>query len=301
MAFDQEIDDVVGGTLATELDEHVRYIVQVMCRRGEESCHPPAISMDVDAHLIFGSWRVQHTARPGLGFVIDGLAGATPAPADYVNEILLAPAHREDFLALVDRVGLVVCKHVGGDDALHRDVRGRSSRGRLSQGEYFHHDGCTGPIPPRVVEIRCPYQEVERHTFTAIAPFPEVVDAMLLELPARLHTPEIAAAHAEVLADEPLSSDWDVVQGWINRAIRRALPAEEQRAYLRGVDARVGAYREPWEMGESRFIANANAGHTMQHRRAYVDAHEGKRPNGRLVKRWPAEANLVECDEACEL
>jgi hypothetical protein len=45
-------------------------------------------------------------------------------------------------------------------------------------------------------------------------------------------------------------------------------------------------YREPWTMGERRFIANANPGATMQHRRAYLEVPG--RPNGRLVKRWPA-------------
>jgi hypothetical protein len=82
--------------------------------------------------------------------------------------------------------------------------------------------------------------------------------------------------------------------------IRRSLPAEEQRAYLRRVDVRVGAYREPWEMGESRFIANSNAGKTMQHRRAYMEVHQGKRPNGSLLKRWPAEPETMDPD-VCEL
>ena len=87
----------------------------------------------------------------------------------------------------------------------------------------------------------------------------------------------------------------------VNRAVRRALPAESQRAYLREVDVRVGAYRQPWEMGESRFIANANPARTMQHRRAYLEVHTGKRPNGRLVKRWPAEAEGALDEEACEI
>ena len=232
--------------------------------------------------LAFGSWQCRIVPSAGLGLVIDGIDGA---PADYVNAILLAPEHREAFFALVDREGLVVCKRVGGDDALHKDVRGRSARGRLSQGEFFHHDGCAGPVKPRVVEIRCPYQEVARHTFTAIAPFPEVVAAMRAELPARLGVPD---------DDDP-----EVLQGLISRAVRRALSAEEQRAYLRRVDLRVGAYREPWEMGESRFIANANPLRTMQHRRAYLEPHTG-RPNGRLVKRWPADTQLVD-DEVCAL
>ena len=248
-------------------------------------------SLDSDA-LHIGPWRVRLAAWSGLGLVIDGLEPqGEPTPADYVNDVLLTEAHRDEFFALVDRAGLVVCKRVGGDDRHHRDVRGRSSRGRLSQGEYYHHDGCSGPTKPRVVEIRCPHQTVERHTSTAIAPFPEVVHALLLELPAALRVEgELAGWHAALLADGGLHGvDWDHVQGTINRAVRRELPAEAARAYLRGVDLRVGAYREPWSMGESRFIANNNPGKTMQHRRAYLEAHTGGRPNGKLVKRWPAE------------
>ncbi len=250
--------------------------------------------------LQFGPWRLRRTAWAGWGLVVDGLEGEGTAPADYVNEVLLQPANRDGLFDLVDQVGLLVCKRVGGDDSLHRDVRGRSSRGRLSQGEYFHHDGCAGPVKPRVVEIRCPYQEVERHTSTAIAPFPDVVHAMLLELPARLRTGELAELHRAVLEGTLAPRDWDLVQGTINRAVRRALPAEDQRAYLRQVDLRVGAYREPWEMGETRFIANSNRGRTMQHRRAYLEVHAGKRPNGRLVKRWPADVGVLH-EDACEI
>jgi hypothetical protein len=242
----------------------------------------------------FGAWRARVGAWSGLGVVIEGLVNAVDgvlAPADYTNEVLLSEPHREAFLALIDRAGLVVCKQVGGDDAGHRDVRGRSSRGKLSQGEYYHHDGCSGPTKPRVVEIRCPYQAVERHIATAVAPFPEVLHAQLLALPASLRAdPEIAAAHAAVVAEGRLpEAVWDLVQGAVNRAVRRELGAESARAYLREVDLEVGAYREPWSMGESRFIANANPSKTMQHRRAYLEPHTGGRPNGKLVKRWPAE------------
>ncbi len=252
--------------------------------------------------LQFGPWRLRLAPWSGLGVVIAGLDGEPAAPADYVNDVLLAPEHRETFLALIDHAGLVVCRAVGGDDALHKDVRGRSSRGRLSQGEFFHHDGCAGPVKPRVVEIRCPYQDIERYTTTAIAPFPAVVEAQLRELPARLRTGELAA-WCDALDGDPRGRplDWDVAQGTVNRAVRRALTAEEQRVYLRAVDVRVGAYRERWQMGESRFIANANPGRTMQHRRAYLEPHTGKRPNGRLVKRWPAEAGAALDDAACEI
>ncbi|HEY4183159.1 MAG TPA: hypothetical protein VGM90_40325 [Kofleriaceae bacterium] len=254
--------------------------------------------------ISFGEWRAQTAPSTGIGVVIVGLDGLTATPADYVNDVLLADEHRETFFALVDRAGLVVCKNVGGDDARHRGVRGRSSRGRLSQGEYFHHDGCSGPEKPRVVEIRCPYQEVARHISTAIAPFPEVVAAMVCEMPPHLRTPDLVAMHDAINANsvDP-ATDWDLVQGSVNRAVRRALPAEPQRAFLRKVDVRIGAYREPWEMGESRFIANANTSRTMQHRRAYLEPLTVKRPNGHLVKRWPAGPAMhdEEDDEVCAL
>ncbi|HEY0133021.1 MAG TPA: hypothetical protein VGB85_03040, partial [Nannocystis sp.] len=75
----------------------------------------------------FGPWRLRLTAWTGLGVVIEGLehADGVAAPADYVDEVLLTTGHREGFLALIDAAGLVVCKNVGGDDATHRDVRGR--------------------------------------------------------------------------------------------------------------------------------------------------------------------------------
>lgn len=244
--------------------------------------------------LRLGAWRLCLGEGSGPGVVIEGLlheVEGVPAPADYANEVLLSDAHREAFLGLIDRAGLVVCKGVGGDDAAHRDVRGRSSRGKLSQGEYYHHDGCSGPTKPRVVEIRCPHQTVERHTATAVAPFPEVLHAQLLALPARLRSdPEVAAAHAALVAEGRLpEAVWDLVQGAVNRTVRRELSAEGARAYLRDVDLLAGAHREPWAMGESRFIANANPNKTMQHRRAYLEPHTGGRPNGKLVKRWPAE------------
>jgi len=94
--------------------------------------------------LDFGPWRLRAGAPIHLGVVIDGLVGERAAPADYVNDVLLAPEHRETFFALIDRAGLVVCRAVGGDDALHRDVRGRSSRGRLS------HDSEGGSRTARV-------------------------------------------------------------------------------------------------------------------------------------------------------
>lgn len=246
------------------------------------------------AALRFGPWRMRLAAWAGIGVIIEGLEdeAGERAPADYTNEVLLRPEYREGFLAVIDAVGLVVCKNVGGDDALHRDVRGRSSRGRLSQGEYYHHDGCSGPDKPRVVEIRCPHQTVDRRTATAVAPFPEVLYAQLKLLPEAvpeaLESAELAGWHAAVMAEGGLPQAlWNTAQGLVNRTVRRELGPEPARAYLRAVDVEVGAYREPWSMGESRFIANANAQRTFQHRRAYLEPHTGGHPNGRLVKRWP--------------
>ncbi len=212
------------------------------------------------------------------------------APLDWLHEVLLAPSHRDSFFALVDAHGLVVVKGVRAEEGAYRMVRGRSSRGRLSQGEYFHHDGCTGPIKPRVVEIRFPYQLVARHVATAVAPFPGTVIAMLAELPSALAEGASWGPWRDRVQDGVLSrAEWDTLQGLLTRAVRRELGADGARAYFRGVDARVGAYVEPWEAGESRFIANTNAERTMQHRRAWPLAMPEGTPNGNLVKRWPAE------------
>ncbi len=243
--------------------------------------------------LTFGAWRFA-TTRPSdaLGIVIEGYLDApADAPADYLHDVLLTPEHRDAFFDLVDAEGLVVCKGVASAHPTYRSVRGRSSRGRLSQGEYYHHDGCSGPTKPRVVEIRFPHQLVERHIATAVAPFPETVVAMLAELPAALDDKEdINAWRARVDAGEELTRDeWDTLQGLIVRTVRRVYGAEDARAYFRGVDARVRAYVAPWSWGESRFIANNNAARTMQHRRAYLHAASDGRANGNLVKRWPAE------------
>ncbi|HEY0134824.1 MAG TPA: hypothetical protein VGB85_12110, partial [Nannocystis sp.] len=153
---------------------------------------------------------------------------------------------------------------------------------------------------PRVVEIRCPHQPVARRVATAVAPFPEVLYAQLIELPAAIGDGldgELAAWHRTLLAEGALPPElWNTVQGLVNRAVRRELGPEPARAYMRAVDLRAGAYREPWSMGESRFIANANAHKTYQHRRAYLEPHTGGHPNGRLVKRWPDGPALEDHD-----
>ncbi len=243
--------------------------------------------------LRFGPWRPRLVAWAGLGVIFDGLVDAetgAAGPDDYLAQVLITAKHAPTLFALVDRVGLVVCRDRSREDASYREVRGRSSRGRLSQGEYYHHDGCSGPVKPRVVEIRCPIQAVERKISTAVAPFPAVLHAQLLGLPVALQgDPELAAWRARVAANDLALADCDNAQGVLNRAVRRQLSAVAARDYMRAVDRSVGAFCEPWTMGESRFIANNNPVQTMQHRRAYPDDHTSGTSNGHLVKRWPAE------------
>lgn len=244
--------------------------------------------VDSTAGLSVGRWTFPTTTR-GLALVVHA-PNEPDAPVDWLHELLLAPTHRADFFERVDHHGLVVVKDAGDREDGYRLVRGRSSRGRLSQGEYYHHDGCTGPVKPRVVEIRFPHQLVARQVATAVAPFPDTVVAMLAELPTALAQSPPWTSWRDRLATETLDrSAWDTLQGSLTRAVRRELGAVGARAYFRAVDARVGAYVEPWEAGESRFIANANPRRTMQHRRAWPLAMPEGTPNGNLVKRWPAE------------
>jgi len=239
-------------------------------------------------------WRVRRP-KPFV-LVIEGEVGnEAAAPTDYLHDKLLLPEWREAFYKLVDVTGLVVCLNSHTQHPTYRDVRGRSSKGRLSQGEYYHHDGCTGPVKPRFVEIRCPIQPQTRGVATAVAPHRDVVKAMLQVLPAELaSTPALASLDmsAEALSemdDEALNQ----LQGLITRTVRKKLNAEGARSYFRQVDAAANAYFEPWALGESRFIANANRGVTMQHRRAYQAPHTGGVANGHLVKRWTNEELLL--------
>ncbi len=240
-------------------------------------------------HFAQAIWRVR---RP-KPFVLVFEGQADGDGGDYLHEQLLAPASREAFLALIDATGLVVCLNLPTRHPTYRDVRGRSSKGRLSQGEYYHHDGCSSPSKPRVVEIRCPYQAVPRSVATAVAPHHAVMQAMLACLPEDIAADERWAPWRERLAGGTMPSDaeLDQLQGLLNRALRRKLPAEAARAYFRRVDAEAGAYVEPWAMGESRLIANAplTSRTTMQHRRAYQQAITVGTANGSLVKRWPNE------------
>ena len=240
-------------------------------------------------------WRVRRPKPFVLVFEGEFSNEDAPQPSDYLHDHLLQPEWREAFYKLVDATGLVVCLNLHTAHPTYRDVRGRSSKGRLSQGEYYHHDGCTGPVKPRFVEIRCPVQPQTRGVATAIAPHRDVVKAMVQVLPADL------AANAALAAQDMRPTTLrqmdeaalDHLQGLITRTVRKKLSAEGARAYFRQVDAAANAYFEPWALGESRLIANANSAMTMQHRRAYQTAHTGGVANGHLVKRWPNEELLL--------
>ncbi|MBB5205494.1 hypothetical protein HNQ51_002813 [Inhella inkyongensis] len=238
-------------------------------------------------------WRVRRP-KPFV-LVIEGPGEPSSGSEDYLHEQLLAPQWREAFLQVVDQTGLVVCLNVRTEHPSYRDVRGRSSKGRLSQGEYYHHDGCSSPQKPRLVEIRCPHQQVERGVATAVAPHHAVVRAMLQALPADIAEPERFGPWQERLAQAatPSDAELDALQGLMNRTVRRKLAAEEARAYFRRVDALANAYVEPWSMGESRLVANGPSytgeGRSMQHRRAYLRPIQVGEANGSLVKRWTNE------------
>jgi hypothetical protein len=239
--------------------------------------------------IVVGTQRVRARSAGAFGLILDGIVDHE-GPGDWLHELLGEPSARAAMFELVDREGLLVCNDVHTAHPSYRDVRGRSSRGRLSPGEYYHHDGCSSPTRPRVVEIRYPHQETPRHTRTAVAPFPDTVIAMLEVLPARLSVrDEPERWRARIAAEGSLDADtWDLAQGVLTRLVRRELGSSDARAYFDAVDRCVGAYREPWSPGESRLIANANPGRTMQHRRAYLEQPDG-RANGHMVKRWPAE------------
>ena len=239
-------------------------------------------------------WRVRRP-RPFV-LVIEGEVGQEGTePSDYLHEQLLLPPWREAFYQLVDATGLVVCLNVHTHDPSYRDVRGRSSKGRLSQGEYYHHDGCSGPVRPRFVEIRCPIQPQSRSVATAVAPYRDVVKAMVDTLSSELAaTPALASQDMRpAVLNQMDDANLEQLQGLITRTVRKKLNAEGARAFFRQVDLAANAYFEPWTLGESRFIANANPDVTMQHRRAYQSLHLGGVANGHLVKRWPHEELLL--------
>ena len=263
--------------------------------------HPDAIANEKTAstvmHFAGRQWQVRRP-KPFVLVIegeVDRLGDGAAQPSDYLHNQLLLPEWREDFYQLVDVTGMVVCLNLHTAHPSYRDVRGRSSKGRLSQGEYYHHDGCTGPVKPRFVEIRCPIQPQSRGVATAVAPHRDVVQAMVRVLPddlaanASLASQDMRPATIDRMDGEAL----DHVQGLITRTVRKKCDAEGAREYFRRVDAAANAYFEPWALGESRIIANANPGVTMQHRRAYQAPHTGGVAHGHLVKRWPNEELLL--------
>lgn len=228
-----------------------------------------------------------------FGIVFEGApAGSSD---DYLHEVLLNSENRSAFLTLIENEGLVVCKNVRTSTTSYRKVRGKSSYGRLSQAEYYHHDGCSCPQKPRVVEIRFPYQDIERNVSTAVARLPDILRAMFLALPRNLKSSLDIAQYRELYSGPverfPSVADWDKAQGRVTRLVRREMDAESARSYFRDVDHLACAYDAPWEMGESRLISNnqTDLAKTMQHRRAYQLPRQPNQQNGGLVKRWTAE------------
>ena len=217
------------------------------------------------------------------------------AGEDYLHEILLKPENQESLFSLIEAEGLVVCLNVRSNAPSYRKVRGKSSVSKLSQAEYYHHDGCSSPTKPRIVEIRCPHQAIARNIATAIASFPAVIRAMLSALPDSLVKDEellrFRDAFTSPASEQPTPDQWDNIQGKVTRLARRELDAEGCREYFRQVDALANAYVLPWQMGESRLMLNSHEdlSRTMQHRRAYQTSRVEAGQNGSLVKRWPAE------------
>lgn len=247
--------------------------------------------------LNFGRDQFLASRPHSFGIVIHGLFAndMEHASGDYLHQVLLSPENRETFFDLIETEGLVICKNVRSNSPSYRKVRGKSSTVKLSQAEYYHHDGCSSPTKPRVVEIRFPHQDVSRDVATAIAPFPSVIRAMLMGLPERMlndiELDTYLQAFAGPIADYPSPETWDHIQGKVTRMVRKEMDAEACRAYFRVVDHLANAYVEPWEMGDSRLMLNSHDDltRTFQHRRAYQRPREALEQNGSLVKRWTAE------------
>jgi hypothetical protein len=244
-----------------------------------------------NVEISIGNAIFETTRTHPFGITIKGLVGAESH--DYLHDILLSEPCRESFFELIECEGLVICKNVRSDASSYRKVRGKSSHRKLSQAEYYHHDGCSCPTKPRVVEIRMPHQKVERNISTAIAPFPNVIKAMLVSLS---KSSKIKSEFSELTdqfekGDPPHFDQWDKIQGRITRMVRREFDAEACRSFFREVDDLAQAYVEPWEMGESRLMLNSHDDltKTMQHRRAYQKPRGEHEQNGSLVKRWTAE------------
>lgn len=244
--------------------------------------------MDADLlHLDKLALRI--VRRKGYGVVVNGVMGSSTTW--YLDGVMGDPLEREAFFSAVDTHGVVVCRNLDIDPTPYRGVRGKRSRGRLSQGEFFHHDGCSTPVKPRVVEIRCPEQACVRTMGTSVAPFPDVVRALLAVIPPAVKRTEALAAFDEAVAAGLHTTwdheSWEAVQGAVNRALRGMAP-EAARELLAHADTTLPCFREPWTLRESRFIANNNRHQTAQHRRVCTSWSSGE-PNGHLHKRWPAE------------
>lgn len=252
--------------------------------------------------LEFNGFQFPVSRPHSFGLVLNGTASVATNPErckDYLHEILLAKQNRDSFFQLIDKEGLVVCKNLETNAPTYRKVRGKSSHGKLSQAEYYHHDGCSCPTKPRVVEIRLPYQTIERNIHTAVAPFFDVVRSQLIALPERLKLDGEINSWITLFSDSldstsdclPDVLEWDKIQGRITRLVRREMDAESCRSYFREVDRLADAYVAPWEMGESRLMVNNSDDlrTTMQHRRAFQKPKESNEQNGSLVKRWTAE------------
>ena len=275
------------------------------------STNSQAQSISQQTSLSFGG-REYRCSRPHrFGLVIHGLADVadqTGSPSDYLHEHLLAEPNRDAFLQLVEDERLVVCKNVDSTDPTYRRVRGKSGSKKLSQAEYYHHDGCSCPTKPRLVEIRLPEQAIGREVATAIAPFANVVAAMLAALPDHFKNErnldesiqQALIDFAKPKAEWPNADSWDRIQGKVTRLIRKEFDAEACRAFFREVDSLADAYVLPWEMGESRLMLNnhTDLSITMQHRRAMQRAKSENEQNGSLVKRWTAEEYP---NETCEV
>ena len=271
------------------------------------------VSIASDTQFVFGGFTF-HALRPhSFGLVIDRQPVDGPGrsafasdpsdecPADYLHDVLLAPANRESFLELIEHERLVVCKNVRSNASSYRKVNGKSSVVKLSQAEYYHHDGCSSPTKPKVVEIRFPHQAIARNIATAIAPFSSVIRAMVFALPESFlkydEMESYRTAFSGSSVDYPPPESWDQIQGKVTRLVRRELEAEACRSYFRTVDQMADAYVLPWEMGESRLMLNSHSDlvRTMQHRRSYqkvrgsVEQNTNVEQNGSLLKRWTAE------------
>jgi len=246
------------------------------------------------ATLTLGGVDFRVTRPHAFGLVIEAAVDAGPEAAeDYLHAVLLADAHRGAFYALIEAEGLVVCRGIRREHATYRPVAGKSGLGRLSQAEYYHHDGCSGPQKPRFDEIRLPWGAQARRATTAVARFGDVVAAQLAALPERMVDDEVAAWRAAFAGDatRPPVAEWDTIQGRVTRRVRKELDAAGARAWFAEVDRLAGAYLLPWEPGESRLMLNDHPDRTrtMQHRRAEPAARAAGSVTASLVKRWTAE------------